>query len=193
MTKKELFQELAGSTDLILNNLTIGVQKENAESPKDMVIHSTPFDGIIAYLMLSHGNANIRHGIRIILKNADISEGVAWSAAMENVKKNVRIKGITEVLTGEQNPMEELFVISTKKMYGASAVLDADAMRNFAHMHHTHKIVVLPSSIHEMLLVPHPERMGINIDEFSKLVSEINGSKVEPEDRLTDRAYIVNI
>lgn len=50
---------------------------------------------------------------------------------------------------------------------------------------------MLPSSVHEMLLVPYTEE--ISLDDFSAMVTEINGAEVAPEERLTDRAYIVTL
>jgi len=53
------------------------------------------------------------------------------------------------------------------------------------------KIVVLPSSVHEMLLVPYTEEMSL--EDFSAMVSEVNNTEVRPEERLTDRAYIITL
>ena len=42
-----------------------------------------------------------------------------------------------------------------------------------------------------MLLIPYTEEMSL--DEFSAMVTEVNGNEVAPEERLTDRAYIVTL
>ena len=57
--------------------------------------------------------------------------------------------------------------------------------------HNTDKVVVLPSSVHEMLLVPYTEE--IDIDTFSEMVEEVNTAEVDPTERLTDRAYIITL
>ena len=61
----------------------------------------------------------------------------------------------------------------------------------FGQQHNTDKIVVLPSYIHEMLLIPYTEDM--DIDTFSEMVEEVNNAEVEPIERLTDRAYIITL
>ena len=53
------------------------------------------------------------------------------------------------------------------------------------------KILVLPSSIHEMLISPYQDWM--DIDEMKAIVTEINAVEVAPEERLTDQAYIINL
>lgn len=46
---------------------------------------------------------------------------------------------------------------------------------------------ILPSSIHEVLLVP--ESAAMTAREFNAMISEINGSEVSPEEQLSDVAY----
>ncbi len=47
------------------------------------------------------------------------------------------------------------------------------------------------SSIHEALLVPlHDE--SYSLESFDAMVKKINETQVDPCDRLTDRAYIIN-
>ena len=56
---------------------------------------------------------------------------------------------------------------------------------------YTNKIVVLPSSVHEMLLVPYTEE--IDLDTFSDMVGQVNSSEVDPTERLVDRAFIITL
>lgn len=49
--------------------------------------------------------------------------------------------------------------------------------------------VLLPSSIHEVLIVPiNPEDKN-EIDKYTQLVRQVNGDVVDPEERLSDHAY----
>ena len=52
-------------------------------------------------------------------------------------------------------------------------------------------MIVIPSSIHEMLIVPVEE--GISVDDITPIVREINETMVIPEERLTDRAYVLEV
>ena len=46
---------------------------------------------------------------------------------------------------------------------------------------------VLPSSIHEMIIIPESEAPGKS--ELANMVAEINATQVEEEDVLSDNAY----
>ena len=50
---------------------------------------------------------------------------------------------------------------------------------------------VLPSSVHEVLIMP--DNGEITPSELAKMVKEINETQVAPEERLTDRAYILSL
>ena len=49
-------------------------------------------------------------------------------------------------------------------------------------------LVILPSSIHEVLLIPYEE--ALSFEELSSMVSHINRSEVPVEDRLSDQVYL---
>lgn len=85
-----------------------------------------------------------------------------------------------------------LFIISNKsKIRGASAILNRKALAEFGKKYNTNKIVAIPSSIHEMLLVPYTEECDIDI--FSKMVKEVNNTAVDPTEQLADRAFIIQL
>ena len=52
------------------------------------------------------------------------------------------------------------------------------------------QIAILPSSIHEAILLELTEE--ISIDYLNDMVREVNATQVEPTDRLIDHAIIVN-
>ena len=64
-------------------------------------------------------------------------------------------------------------------------------LAEFGERYHTNKIVVLPSSVHEMLLVPYTEE--IDLDTFSDMVGQVNSSEVDPTEQLVDRAFIITL
>ena len=49
---------------------------------------------------------------------------------------------------------------------------------------------LLPSSIHEFLILPLQQEMNVN--ELMDMVTEINANEVKPEDRLSDNVYVYN-
>lgn len=118
----------------------------------------------------------------------------AWEKAYKNTFADTKITsmamlGIVDVFT---NP--PMYIITNKSgQLGASAILDKKALRRLDENigNGTHKFFVLPSSIHEMIVIPYEEMY--ELEEMSLLVKDVNHSLVSPAERLTDRAYIMEL
>lgn len=185
----------------ILNNIYIGMQKDSTE---DIEKKACDLEGIESYLYI-RGDAD-KDGYysakisRAILENANISESEAWEKAEEHINAETTITSMAKVMCAmmnmeyweEMEDMTPLYVLTNKsKVKGASAILNKKALAEFGKKHNTDKIVVLLSSVHEMLLVSYTEE--IDIDTFSEMVEEVNNAEVDPTERLTDRAYIITL
>jgi len=82
-------------------------------------------------------------------------------------------------------------VSNSSYVKGASSILNREALSEYARELGVNKIVVLPSSIHEMIIMPF--NSSVNLDNLSAMVKEINETQVLPEERLTDRAYVLEV
>lgn len=92
----------------------------------------------------------------------------------------------------EMDDMTPFYVISNRcKVNGASAILNKKVLSDFGRRYNTDKIVVLPSSVHEMFVAPYTEEL--DLDTFTNMVTEVNNTQVEPTEGLTDRAYIITL
>ena len=175
---EELNKPIHFNREDFLKRLYVGVQKESKE---DIVKCKTEFEGIEKYLFLRMEALNDAiYSAKIsknILKNVDVDESEAWETAENNVRKE------TEIIQLSRFPMSaeecEMFVISNKSRFrGASAVLN--------------KIMILPSSIHEMILIPCHD-CEYDIESCSEIVKLVNENEVELTEQLTDRAYIIEV
>ena len=124
--------------------------------------------------------------------NVDRSGAIKRAKELEN---NVRKE--TEIIQLSGFPMSaeecEMFVISNKSRFrGASAVLNKKVMKAFANLVNTKKIMILPSSIHEMILIPCHD-CEYDIESCSEIVKLVNENEVELTEQLTDRAYIIEV
>ena len=70
---------------------------------------------------------------------------------------------------------------------GAVCLLYDDVLKNFAD-DIERDLIILPSSIHEVLLLP--DEGDISYEEMSRLVTHINQSEVPKEDRLSNQVYL---
>ena len=82
-----------------------------------------------------------------------------------------------------------LIVTNDRGMYGSTAVLYRDLIKDAAEKYHTN-FYMIPSSIHEVLLLP--EHMGDGLHEISQMVRDVNLTRVREEDILSDHAYFYN-
>ena len=80
-----------------------------------------------------------------------------------------------------------LYVLTNEKgINGASCLLYKDVLKNFAAQVDD-DLVILPSSIHEVLLAPY--KNALSLDELNEMIFCINRSEVPVEDRLSDHIY----
>ncbi len=106
------------------------------------------------------------------------------------------IKGMTEMLTEmtgmEVDPsmhaVDDVMYVATvqDKIKGAGVLAYPNFMEDAAE-----KLggdyYVLPSSVHEVLLVK--DNGSMNVKDLESMVKEVNATQVEPEDQLTDHVY----
>ena len=82
---------------------------------------------------------------------------------------------------------EQMYVLSNdSRLNGAAAVLNEKAMEDIAE-----KVggdfFILPSSIHELLVVPKQD--GMELSDLEAMVQEVNATQVAPEEKLSDHVY----
>ena len=82
---------------------------------------------------------------------------------------------------------EQMYVLSNdSRLHGAAAVLNEKAMEDIAE-----KVggdfFILPSSIHELLVVPKQD--GMDYSSLEAMVQEVNATQVAPEEKLSDHVY----
>lgn len=83
-----------------------------------------------------------------------------------------------------------MYVLSRKTgSYGAGLIAREDILKSLAENGEC-DILVLPSSIHELFLLPFNEEEGVDLEMVNDMVREVNSSHVEPAERLADHVYI---
>ncbi|MBP3277935.1 MAG: hypothetical protein J6M44_03155, partial [Butyrivibrio sp.] len=138
-----------------------------------------------------------------MVENFGITAEQLHADALENAPriKPAEIKGMGEVLAEmmgiEQAEMmglypvrpedEQIFVASVPdKVHGAGVLAYQDFMDQAAERAGG-DFYILPSSIHEILIVPDNGKMGL--PELENMVKEVNATQVSPQDKLTDNVY----
>ena len=93
---------------------------------------------------------------------------------------------IEDVISAQKT--NSLYVLNNNSgVYGASAILYKNVLKNFADSLKK-DLVILPSSIHEVLLMPYEKRMDTK--SLKEMVSAINRQEVLESDVLSDNVYV---
>jgi hypothetical protein len=181
----------------------------SAETNKDLletVPHKDIEDMAVVYRFVLNSDVEGRASILAtnqMIENFGITADQLHADALENAPriKPAEIKGMGEVLAEmmgiEQAEMmglypvrpedEQIFVASVPdKVHGAGVLAYQDFMDQAAERAGG-DFYILPSSIHEILIVPDNGKMGL--PELENMVKEVNATQVSPQDKLTDNVY----
>ena len=112
--------------------------------------------------------------------------------ALENAPKVLpaRLRTMAEAMqleNADEMPFSPLYVLTNGTgIQGASAMLYPGVLKNLADKVDD-DLVILPSSIHEVLLMP--EKDSGEAEHMNRMVREVNRSSVDRADRLSDHIY----
>ncbi len=179
---------------LVSDNCGYDVFKSAAEEGFDDLI-------LVPYIVGVVRNEGGIGSIRVtedILRNWGISADEAIQTAAENSNNDEYIiKGLNELIAEMMGFAPDdmmipadggmpMYVITNRdKISGAYGVI---AMKDRLKAMFPEGYVVLPSSIHECIVLPANEYNA----EMEVMVREINGTVVDPLDKLSDNVYVIN-
>ncbi|MCR5311192.1 MAG: DUF5688 family protein [Lachnospiraceae bacterium] len=181
--------------------------KANEELLRD-VPHRLIADGELAVIPRAHvtlpgedssGSFIVRDGF-LAMDGLEMTRDELLDRAIANtVSKGYTLRGMSEVLKeslgdaftdtmmDEIFPDEERIYVLTNpdKMYGANALLCKEALQEVAERFG--EVFILPSSIHEVLIVP--KRDGMELSDLEDMVRSVNQTEVPPEEVLADKVF----
>ena len=100
---------------------------------------------------------------------------------------DILLEAATEYRIQENTLFPTLYVLTNPvRINGAACMAYPHVVKDFAESRNQ-DIIILPSSIHEVLLVE--DDGHYDYEDMSRLVGEINRSEVPPEDRLSNQVY----
>lgn len=194
MEKTEIIKKLH-DRNYILDHLFISLQRK---SDQNIVKKPCGFEGIESYLHIRDKDDEAGFFfIKItsqLLEALEIEEETAWKYAELHTFAETTLKSLSEVFS-EITDIECLYdaapifvLTNTNQIRGASAILNQKILSEFATHYNADKLIALPSSIHEFLLLPYD---GGDINDYTDMVNMVNSQEVHPSEQLGDRAYIV--
>ena len=178
--KKRLIIKLVGYSGN--RELLAEVPYDRIEDMAAIYCYLMPDDGMQGGTITIRNEHLLKWGISKETLNADAFESC-------QTLQPVCITGICEALgmPVDNSEDDDMFVISnTSKIFGASCVLYPGVLEKFAAEKDA-DIFVLPSSIHEMILLP--EKEDQDYSTLQNIVKETNRTEVDPEEVLSDSVY----
>ena len=134
--------------------------------------------------------------------NTDIEELIPY--ALENVSKDTYVVNMIQIMKEMMHLTDDdiyddmlsvdsrMYVLTnTGKCFGASGIL-TNTLSDFAKGHNTETLIVLPSSVHECIVII-PDTDNEDLAEYARMVKEVNETQVQPIDQLSNYAYIYNV
>ena len=187
----------------------LAMEVVSAEANKEMletVPHVNMEDMAVVYRFVLRSDEDSRASVLITNNMLDvmgITPEQLHSDAMENAPqiRPVQIKGMSEIMAEmmgiEQaemmglvpdDPSQEQMYVATvpDKLHGASVLAYENFMDKAAEKAGG-DFYILPSSIHEVLIVP--DKGDMDIRDLEAMVREVNATQVAPADKLTDNVY----
>lgn len=114
------------------------------------------------------------------LEDAGISLDELYDIAVENTKE--RMQACVNDFMGL------LVLTNDKSLMGATSILYADdLLKETAEKNHS-DLLIIPSSIHEVLLFP--DNGCFTADDLRSMICDVNSAVVEDRDILSDHAYL---
>lgn len=133
-------------------------------------------------------------------KNPLLNVSILFNTAIENTKKlfPANIKSMNEIMAelmgmdinefiGRYNDSFQYILTNNVMHSGATCLLYEDVLKEFANEINS-DFVILPSSIHEVILQPMDKEM--TLEELTKIVQDVNKKEVSDTDVLSNHAYI---
>ena len=191
---KEFFLHYHNVKNLL--NLQLINRASNQERLKD--IPYVPFMDLSAIVVIQLEKSMRQQAIVKVTKQLIEVWGVSFDEIYEDARRNFmkkkpQTKKLTDVIRtlAPSFYLEDfdvpMYIITNETMvYGASAILNNLFMQELVSKIGD-DIIVIPSSIHECIVIP---AKGISEDSVNEIIQEVNCTNVEPEERLSDHMYL---
>lgn len=125
-----------------------------------------------------------------------VEAGDIIDAALDNIKGDITLDSMGDYIDlsmfeADENLIDMYIVTNRLKLHGAVAMLQKDRLKEFADNLKVDTLTILPSSIHECLII-NAEDEPKDIDELREMVKEVNETVVSDQDILSNNVYIYN-
>lgn len=169
------------------------------ESDDDTIVKWQVWDDLEEYIRIELGSergGNMSCVVtKALMSSLDIDEDELRMHARRNLREHVSIKSMAQVLAelmgqvpSEIGSMDEVMYVACTddKSYAASVMLLEDVLQDFCLEHSIDSLVIIPSSVNEVILIA-PRNM--DDEAINSMIREVNETQVDEWERLSDHCY----
>lgn len=169
------------------------INTEQNETLLQNVPHRNYLDLSIIYRVII-GSEDTASGSYIITNSLaqlyNLTEEQLFEEAIKNNNKPI-VKPIGDIINEHFFDDFLLVITNERRMYGASQILNEQNLYDIATRLDSN-LYILPSSVHEILVIPSVKTTPNDLFLFKNIVKEVNLNTVSIESRLSDNVYFYN-
>lgn len=169
----------------ILENVTVAVCRADWNSE---MLRDIPYRAIEGTDLVLYPRVALESSIATITSAALDTLGLSADEVIDRAMKNFE-KEIMFVSLPKDFPGSMQIVTNKDIFYGASAIAYPEMLRKVMGEMRCEQLVVIPSSVHEIIVLPYEICLESNMD-VSEMIKEVNGSVVDRGLWLSDHHYI---
>ena len=180
--------------EYILQNTTLAIRGITKD---DSILKFTVRGDLEIYFRLYINFNGEKASIKItqqMIDNVEIEKSELYEAAFRNTEKEAKIMNMFDMMRDMGFPVPDVeekvpvFVATNNNKYEGAAIMECkDLIDKFCIDHGYQGVAIIPSSIHEVLLVPITTDMS---EEYmNSMIREVNETQVAEHDRLSDHVY----
>lgn len=178
--------------------IRLGICKAGALN-SDVLCRPTIFENIDQYMYLNFEGIGCAALNSDVIAGAGIKEEDAWKWATGNTYDQSVIVNMVDMLRDLLGDMADemlgdapespMLVVTTRdKERGAAAILNQEIIDKASEMCGVDEFFMIPSSIHECLLIPYEEGQD---EAVENMVLQVNREQVPEREQLGSRVYVV--
>lgn len=172
--------------ELAKENIRLGVRKVT----DDNVVKEPFLDlEMYVYVKLDGGIAKVNE--RVINMWQTNKEDV-FAVARENTLPELKVESMREIIEKQfgmslpDDTPDQIVLKNDDAYLGGAALCFNEILAKAAEKANADTLVVIPSSIHEIICLPYN---GENVYDLNDMVRTVNASEVAPEEQLADHVY----
>lgn len=179
--------------------LRVGMLNKKSNVPCYISAEKFGFDDLIIYPYVKLSTSKIGQTSTKVTSRLLADWGVDLDTviriALENMEKETEVAPYIEKLIelgmpedmAIQTPMAGWFIVSNKSMnIGAANILTRTAKYDLPE-----EYIVIPSSIHEVIVAPYTEETAEQVTALAEIINQVNETDVKPEEVLGYKPYVI--